>query len=361
MLPLVFPHRYTAVLQQALRKRISGEHDAVPRAHSQHVAGHGLIFPVGDLDERDPASEQPDPQVRIVQEVAVAGDDGVDPARQGGRHDRRVIRVTDLDLDDDLRKQLSERGHEIVDVLLSDAEASDAWARQHVEELTHEIPRHDRVDACIDGYREYRACISGDPDGSGSGLPDADCDDAWDSPICESCSIDWSLVSAMVPLQDVVTTYAVEMRCSTAPDCRDGRTIEIVVDCFNGAPNTYGLRELRALSKEMLTWQGPLDVDWLRGSFEASEDVGDYVADFTNDIPKSHVLTAGYLARPAREGEDVTGIAVDADVIVRDAIPQIVESPGSVGVQRNGDVVGVISKDDILHLVADDATEGSST
>jgi len=87
----------------------------------------------------------------------------------------------------------------------------------------------------------------------------------------------------------------------------------------------------------------------------------DYVADFTNDIPKSHVLTAGYLARPAREGEDVTGTAIDAEVIVRDAIPQIVESSGSVGVQRNGDVVGVISKDDILHLVADDATEGSST
>lgn len=87
----------------------------------------------------------------------------------------------------------------------------------------------------------------------------------------------------------------------------------------------------------------------------------DYVADFTNDIPKSHVLTAGYLARPAREGEEVSGAPVDAEVIVRDAIPQIVSSSGAVGVQRAGQPIGVIGKDDILHLAADDASEGSST
>lgn len=87
----------------------------------------------------------------------------------------------------------------------------------------------------------------------------------------------------------------------------------------------------------------------------------DYVADFTNDIPKSHVLTAGYLARPAREGEEVSGAAIDAELIVRDAIPQIVQSTGAVGVHQGGQVVGVIDKDDILHLVADDATEGSAT
>lgn len=89
--------------------------------------------------------------------------------------------------------------------------------------------------------------------------------------------------------------------------------------------------------------------------------VDDYVADFTNDIPKSHVLTAGYLARPAHEGEAVDGTAIDAEEIVRDVIPRIVSSSGAVGVQRAGQPVGVIGKDDILHLVADDAHEGSAT
>jgi glycine betaine/proline transport system ATP-binding protein len=89
--------------------------------------------------------------------------------------------------------------------------------------------------------------------------------------------------------------------------------------------------------------------------------VDDYVADFTNDIPKSHVLTTGYIARPALEGEEVSGAPVDADAIVRDVIPQIVASNGAVGVQRGTEVLGVIGKNDILHLVAEDASEGSAT
>jgi hypothetical protein len=143
-------------------------------------------------------------------------------------------------------------------------------------------PEPSWVDVCVDGHREFRACISGDPDGDSSGLPDADCDDLWDSPVCEGCPSGWSLESRMLTAADVVTTYAIEVRCSSAPDCRDGRTIEVVVECPFGGTNTFGLRELRALDKQMLTWRGPLDVDWLRGSFLAGADIGDYVADFTD-------------------------------------------------------------------------------
>ena len=138
------------------------------------------------------------------------------------------------------------------------------------------------VDVCIDGNREYRACISGDPDGDGSGLPDADCDDPWDSLACESCPASWSPTSRLLASEDIVTTYAVEMRCSSAPDCGDSRTIEIVVECFGNLPNTNGLREMRALNKQMLTWRGVLDVDWLRGSFASGAQIGNYVADFTD-------------------------------------------------------------------------------
>jgi hypothetical protein len=136
------------------------------------------------------------------------------------------------------------------------------------------------VDACIDGYLEFRFCASGDPDGNGSGLPDADCDDAWDSPACDSCSSGWdpSFTRYLSPV--VVTTYAAEVRCSSVPDCRNGRTLEVVVDCASGDPNTMGLRKIRALDKATLTWRGPLDVDWLRGSFSSSAEIGDYVEDF---------------------------------------------------------------------------------
>lgn len=115
-----------------------------------------------------------------------------------------------------------------------------------------------------------------------SGLPDADCDDAWDSPYCDVCNMNWGQHFIRYVSPEVVTTYAMEVRCSSVPDCRDGRTLEVVVDCLSGNPNTLGLREIRAFNKLTLSWPGPLDVDWLRGSFSSSADIGDYVADFTD-------------------------------------------------------------------------------
>ncbi|RLE25912.1 MAG: hypothetical protein DRJ50_02000 [Actinobacteria bacterium] len=138
------------------------------------------------------------------------------------------------------------------------------------------------LDACIDGFREYRFCISGDPDGTGSGLPDADCDDAWDRPVCDSCSSDWSLASQALLSPAVVTTYAMQVRCSSAPECGDGRTLQIDVECASGNSNATGLRQVRALDRQTLTWHGPLNVDWVRGSFSSSAEIGNYVADFTD-------------------------------------------------------------------------------
>jgi hypothetical protein len=136
------------------------------------------------------------------------------------------------------------------------------------------------VDVCIDGYLESRLCISGDPDGDGSGLPDADCDDSWDSPYCDACTIGWGSSFIHFVSPEALTTYAMEVRCSSVPECRDGRTLEVAVDCPGGNPNTFGLRAIRALDKATLTWHGPLNVDSLRGSFSSSAEIGDYVEDF---------------------------------------------------------------------------------
>lgn len=86
-----------------------------------------------------------------------------------------------------------------------------------------------------------------------------------------------------------------------------------------------------------------------------------YVADFTKDIPKSHVLTMGALARQPHPGETTAGEPVEGNTIVRKAIPRIVNSTNPVGVSRNGTPIGVVGRDDILHLIADDAVDGSST
>ena len=69
---------------------------------------------------------------------------------RGGTYDDRIVRVADLDLDDDLRWKLAKGGEEVVDVLLPDLEPTHAWTSQDIEELECERPRDDRVDPCID-------------------------------------------------------------------------------------------------------------------------------------------------------------------------------------------------------------------
>lgn len=131
------------------------------------------------------------------------------------------------------------------------------------------------VDACIGGFQQYRFCRSGDPDGSGPSLPDDDCDDVQDTGVSP-----WGPYAFSTLMPESTTTYAIEVRCQTAPDCRDGQALQIVVNCPGGSPNTLGLKQLRALTKTLLVWNGALNVDWLRGSFTTSDDVGEYVEDF---------------------------------------------------------------------------------
>jgi glycine betaine/proline transport system ATP-binding protein len=85
-----------------------------------------------------------------------------------------------------------------------------------------------------------------------------------------------------------------------------------------------------------------------------------YVADFTQDIPKTHVLTVGELARPA-DGQTVSsGRPLDSAMIVRHAIAQIAQSEQPVAVAEDGKTIGVIGRDDILALVAADAQESTA-
>ena len=77
----------------------------------------------------------------------------------------------------------------------------------------------------------------------------------------------------------------------------------------------------------------------------------EYVADFTRDVPKSHVLTVRTIARPAGSGEQTSDRTVDAATIIRDATDIVLTSQGAVTVVDNGQAVGVISANDILRLV----------
>lgn len=77
----------------------------------------------------------------------------------------------------------------------------------------------------------------------------------------------------------------------------------------------------------------------------------EYVADFTRDVPKSHVLTVRTIARPLATGEQMSDRTLDAATIIRDATQSVLTSQGAITVVENGQSIGVITANDILRLV----------
>ncbi|MEI6373832.1 MAG: glycine betaine/L-proline ABC transporter ATP-binding protein [Actinomycetes bacterium] len=82
----------------------------------------------------------------------------------------------------------------------------------------------------------------------------------------------------------------------------------------------------------------------------------EYVADFVRDVPKSHVLTLGAIARPAAPGEHLDGPRLDVTTLIRDASPVIADASGPIVVIANGEAVGVVTSDDVLRLIAGEPT-----
>ena len=82
--------------------------------------------------------------------------------------------------------------------------------------------------------------------------------------------------------------------------------------------------------------------------------VDDYVADFTQDIPKSHVLTLRSIARPAQAHDAEPGPSLPATTIVKDATSAILASSGPIRVVDESGEVGLVGPADVLRLVAGD-------
>jgi len=84
-----------------------------------------------------------------------------------------------------------------------------------------------------------------------------------------------------------------------------------------------------------------------------------YVEDFLRDIPKSHVLSLGDIARPLRPGEAADGPALPGETMITAATPAIIAAHGPVRVMVGGGEVGVVGSDDVLSLIAGDGASES--
>jgi glycine betaine/proline transport system ATP-binding protein len=84
----------------------------------------------------------------------------------------------------------------------------------------------------------------------------------------------------------------------------------------------------------------------------------DYVTDFVREIPKANVLTLRWIVRPPREDEPLDGPELAAGTVVRDAVRAVMGSDRPVRVVADGDLLGVVDRDDVLAVIAGQRAQG---
>jgi glycine betaine/proline transport system ATP-binding protein len=78
----------------------------------------------------------------------------------------------------------------------------------------------------------------------------------------------------------------------------------------------------------------------------------DYVANFVRDIPRTHVLTLRWIMRPARPGEVSGDYELPVTTKVKDAVPIVATTSGSIRVVEGGKQVGVVDRVSVLQAMA---------
>ncbi len=113
---------------------------------------------------------------------------------------------------------------------------------------------------------------------------------------------------------------------------------------------THDLSEALKLGDRILIMRHGEQVQIGTGDELVGAPADDYVADFVSEVPRADVLTVKWVARPA-DPDVVTGATLPADTIIRDAISTVLSTPDPVRVVDGDRTVGVVGRDDILHLI----------
>ncbi|HEV2873818.1 MAG TPA: betaine/proline/choline family ABC transporter ATP-binding protein [Thermoleophilaceae bacterium] len=74
----------------------------------------------------------------------------------------------------------------------------------------------------------------------------------------------------------------------------------------------------------------------------------DYVANFIRDIPRTNVLTLRWIMRDPAPGEDASGPELPVGTTVKDAVPVVAATDGTVRAMENGRCVGVVDREAVL-------------
>jgi glycine betaine/proline transport system ATP-binding protein len=80
----------------------------------------------------------------------------------------------------------------------------------------------------------------------------------------------------------------------------------------------------------------------------------EYVANFTRDIPKSHVLTLRWIMRDPAPEDSTDGPKLDVTTTVRRALPALAAGEKPVCAVENGRIVGIVDREAVLQAIADE-------
>jgi glycine betaine/proline transport system ATP-binding protein len=86
----------------------------------------------------------------------------------------------------------------------------------------------------------------------------------------------------------------------------------------------------------------------------------DYVENFVRDIPRTHVLTLRWIMREPRPGEEAGGPELDVRTTVKDAVPVVAATDGTVRAVEDGRVVGVVDRESVLNAIAEAPADRSA-
>jgi glycine betaine/proline transport system ATP-binding protein len=114
---------------------------------------------------------------------------------------------------------------------------------------------------------------------------------------------------------------------------------------------THDLQEALKLGDRILIMRDGEVVQVGRPDEVIGAPADDYVRDFVQEVPRSHVLTLRWVMRPPRPDDDLAGLEMDCDTIVQSAARAALDSDHPVKVTQNGELVGIVDDDAILRSV----------
>jgi glycine betaine/proline transport system ATP-binding protein len=80
----------------------------------------------------------------------------------------------------------------------------------------------------------------------------------------------------------------------------------------------------------------------------------DYVADFTKDVPRAHVLTARAIMRPANGHSSVDGPSVEPTTVVQDLIPMVADSDRWIRVVDGEELLGLVDRSAVMTALVEE-------